>query len=155
MSKSQFNLNKSHRFFCIVTICNFLVFIGAIIPNHFHNAIYSSIKHDYYPFTVGFISNFWTIRSSSTWGTISSPYTLSNVIVFWKIHLTCFYVRYVFQTPFEFLFPILVWTCNNSEVTLLSDIKHRLVFPDVIIFSLGILPHHMPKPNVLMQQSLA
>ena len=40
-----------------------------------------------------------------------------------------------FQTPMEFLFPFMVWTYNNSEVTLLSDIKQRPVFPDVQIFA--------------------
>ena len=64
--KIVFQLNIFHRFFCIVIICNFLVFLYAIISNHFHNAIYSLIKHDYYPFSVGFISNIWSIRSSST-----------------------------------------------------------------------------------------
>ena len=50
MFKIVIKLNICHRFFCIVIICNFLVFLYAIISNHFHNAIYSSIKHDYYPF---------------------------------------------------------------------------------------------------------
>ena len=40
-----------------------------------------------------------------------------------------------FQTPFEFLFPFLVWTYNNYEVTFLSDIKQRPAFSDVQIFA--------------------
>ena len=53
-----------------------------------------------------------------------------------------FYDRYVFQTPLEFIFPFLVWTYNNSEVTLLSDIKQRPVFPDV-----QILPRSFATPH--------
>ena len=94
------------------------------------------IKHDYYTFP---------LVLSPTFGQLGRPlpeepfFTLCNVTVFWKSHLTFFYVRYVFsfffQTPFEFLFPFLVWTYNNSEVTLLSDIKQGPVFPDVQIFA--------------------
>ena len=75
---------------------------------------------------------------SPTFGQLGRPLPeepLSNVTVFWKIHLTCFMFIMIFQTPFEFLFPFLVWTYNNSEVTLLSDIQQRPVFPDVQIFA--------------------
>ena len=58
-----------------------------------------------------------------------------------------------FKLPLSFFF--LVWTYNNSEVTLLSDIRQRPVFLDVQIFFLGLLPHHMPNTNVLTRQSLA
>ena len=59
------------------------------------------IKHDYYHFP---------LVLSPTFGQLGRPlpeepfFTLSNVTVFWKGHLTCFYVHYVFQTPFEFSF---------------------------------------------------
>ena len=125
--------NIGHRFFCNVIICNFLMFPYAIISNHSHNAIYFSIKHDYYHFPLVF--------KSRTFGQLGRPlreepfFTLSNVTVFWKGHLTCFMLVTFFPTLFEFLFPFLVWTYNNSEVTLLSDIKQRPVFPDVQIFA--------------------
>ena len=51
------------------------------------------IKHGYYPFSLAL---------SPTFGQLGRPpreepfFTLSNVTVFWKGHLTCFYVRYVF-----------------------------------------------------------
>jgi len=77
-----------------------------------------------------------------TFGQIVHPlpeepfFTLITVTVFWKGHLTCFLCSLGFsKLPFEFLFPFLVWTCNNSKVTLLSDIKQRPVFPDVQIFA--------------------
>ena len=147
--------NICHRFFCIVIIYNFLVFLYAIISNHFHNAIYSLIKHDYYPFSVGFISNIWSIRSFSTWGTIPWPYTLSNLTVFWKSHLTCLYVHYVFQTPWSFFF--LFWCGLTIILRLLSSVTSNniLSFQMSKFFFLGLLPHHMPNTNVLTWQSLA
>ena len=153
-SKIVIQLNICHRFFCIVMIYNFLVFLYAIIFSHYHNAVYSSIKHDYYPFPLVF--------KSPTFGQLGRPlpeepfFTLSKVTVFWKGHLTCFMLVTFFPTPFEFLFPFLVWTYNNSEVTLLSDIKQRPVFSNVqIFFCLGLLPHPMPNINVLTRQSLS
>ena len=98
--------NICHRFFCIVIIYNFLVFLYAIIFNRLHNAIYFSTKHDYYHFFVGVISNIWSNRSSSTWGTITWPYTLSNVVIIWKNSFNMFLHSICFSKhPFEFLFP--------------------------------------------------
>ena len=60
------------------------------------------------------ITTHFPLVLSPTFGQLGPPlpeepfFTLSKVTVFWKSHLTCFYVRYVFfffQTPFEFLFP--------------------------------------------------
>ena len=89
------------------------------------------IKYDYYPFPLAL---------SPTFGQSGRPLpeepflTLITVTVFWKGNLTCFYARYVFPNSLESLFPFLVWTYNNSEVTLLRDIKQRPVFPDVQFF---------------------
>ena len=84
------------------------------------------LKHDYYPFP---------LVLSPTFGQLGRPLPeepLSNVTVFWKSHLTCFYACYVFsKLSLSFFFPFLVWTYNNSEVTFLSDIRQRPVFPYV------------------------
>ena len=64
------------------------------------------------------------------------------------------FLHYVFQTPLEFLLCSGV-DLQKSEVTLLSDIRQRPVFPDVQNFCLGLLPHPMPNTNVLTRQSLA
>ena len=152
MYKTVIQLIICHRFLCIVIITNFLVYI---ISNHFRNAIYSLFKHDDYPFSVGFISNVWSIRSFSTWGTIPWPYTLSNLTVFWKSHLTCLYVHYVFQTPWSFFF--LFWCGLTIILRLLSSVTSNSVlsFQMSKFFCLVLLPHHMPNTNVLTWQSLA
>ena len=149
MYKTVIQLIICHRFLCIVIMTNFLVYI---ISNHFHNAIYSLFKHDDYPFSVGFISDIRSIRSSSTWGTF---FTFSNVTVFWKSLLTCFDARYVFsQTPLEFHF--LFWCGLTIILRLLSSVTSNnvLSFQMSNFFCLGLLPHHMPNTNVLTRKSL-
>ena len=94
----------------------------------------TQIKHDYSPFP---------LVLSPTFGQLGHPLPEEPFFhikqcnsLLEKSFNMFFYVRYVFsKLPFEFLFPFLVWTYNNSEVTLLSDIKQRPVFPDVQIFS--------------------
>ena len=80
-----------------------------------------------------------------TFGQLGRPlpkepfFTLSNVTVFnMFLCSSCF-----FKLPLIFSFLFLVWTCNNTEVTLLSDIKQRPVFPDVQNF----LPRSFATPH--------
>ena len=87
------------------------------------------IKHDYYPFLLVLSPTFCQLGCPL----LQEPFfTLSNVTVFWKSHLTCFYAHYVFsKLPLSFFFLFWCGVTKNSEVTLLSDIKQRPVFPDV------------------------
>ena len=81
---------------------------------------------------------------SPTFGQLGRPlpeepfFTLSNVTVFNMFLCSlCFS-----KLPLSFSFLFVVWTCNNTEVTLLSDIKQRPVFPDV-----QILPRSFATPH--------
>ena len=94
------------------------------------------IQHDYYPFP---------LVLSPTFGQLGRPlpeepfFTLSNVTV-----SNMFLCSLCFsKLPLSFSFLFVVWTCNNTEVTLLSDIKQRPVFPDVNIF----LPRSFATPH--------
>ena len=86
------------------------------------------IKHDYYHFS---------LVLSPTFGQLGRPlpeepfFHIKQCNSLLEKSFNMFLHSLCLPTPFEFLFPVLVWTYNNSEVTLLSDIKQRPGYPDV------------------------
>ena len=122
--------------------CNNFQFMETLLVSKYpitYNAIYSSIKHDYSPFS---------LVLSPTLGQLGRPlpevpfFTLSNVTVFWKSHLTCFYVRYVFPNCLGVCF-FLFWCGLTIILRLLASVTSN----SVLSFQMSkILPRSFATP---------
>ena len=113
-SKIVIQLNTCHKLFCIVIICNFWCSFMPWYPIIF----IMQIKHDYYHFPLVLSPTFFSIRWSSTWGTIFHLKQCNSLL---EMSFNMFLCSLCFsKLPLSFFF--LLWSGLTIILRLLSSV---------------------------------